>query len=180
MLFKPSTELPEIIIIEPEIFEDDRGYFMEMYHKEKYIKNNIKEAFVQDNRARSANGTLRGLHYQILKPQGKLVWAFSGEIFDVAVDIRKNSPSFGQWIGMNLSDKNKIGLYIPPGFAHGYCVLSEEAEVTYKCTDLYAPEYERTIRWDDPHLGIKWPIERPLLSEKDNNGDLIKDADLPT
>ena len=179
MLFKQSSEIPEIIIIQPEVFEDDRGYFLEMYHREKFEKAGIKGRFVQDNRARSKYATLRGLHYQIIKPQGKLVWALSGEIFDVAVDIRKKSPTFGKWVGKTLSSQNKIALYIPPDFAHGYCVMSPEAEVLYKCTNLYSPEYERCLRWNDPDLAIDWPISDPSLSEKDTNSPFLKDAELP-
>ncbi|MFC1866753.1 dTDP-4-dehydrorhamnose 3,5-epimerase [Thermodesulfobacteriota bacterium] len=179
MRFEQSAEIPQIIIIRPEVFEDDRGYFLEMYHKEKFEEAGIKERFVQDNRARSKNGTLRGLHYQIKKPQGKLIWALSGEIFDVAVDIRKDSPTFGKWTGIVLSGENKIGLYIPPDFAHGYCVLSDDAEVLYKCTALYAPQYERCIRWDDPEIAIDWPVKDPVLSEKDKNAPFLREAELP-
>lgn len=179
MRFSPSEKIPEIIIIEPDIFEDDRGFFMEMYHLEKFRQAGVREHFLQDNRARSKKNTLRGLHYQIKKPQGKLVWALSGMIFDVAVDIRKNSQTFGRWVGMILSDENKMSLYLPPDFAHGYCVLSDEAEILYKCTDLYAPQYERCIRWDDPALAIDWPVKEPLLSAKDKNAPYLKDAELP-
>ena len=179
MLFNQFPEIPEIIIIQPEVFEDDRGYFLEMYHREKFEKAGIKGRFVQDNRAMSKHATLRGLHYQIRKPQGKLVWALSGEIFDVAVDIRKKSSTFGKWVGKTLSAENKIALYIPPDFAHGYCVMSPEAEVLYKCTNLYSPEYDRCIRWNDPDLAINWPIKNPFLSEKDSNSPFLKDAELP-
>lgn len=179
MRFIPSERLPSVIIIEPEIFKDDRGFFMEMYHHEKYKQAGIKDHFVQDNRASSRINTLRGLHYQIKNPQGKLVWVLSGKIFDVAVDIRQDSPAFGRWVGINLSDENKTSLYIPPGFAHGYCVLSDCAEVLYKCTDLYTPQYERCIRWDDPTLAIDWPVKGPFLSEKDKNAPCLNDAELP-
>jgi dTDP-4-dehydrorhamnose 3,5-epimerase len=178
--FIPTSELPEIILIEPELFKDDRGFFLEMYHKEKFQEAGIKGDFVQDNRSRSQQGTLRGLHYQWGKPQGKLVWVLSGEVFDVAVDIRKNSPTFGTWFGMTLSDENKTGVYIPPDFAHGFCVVSKQADVLYKCTDLYSLEHERCIRWDDPDLAIDWPVENPLLSEKDAKSPSLKEADLPT
>jgi len=180
MDFISSSTLYEVIIIEPEIFKDDRGFFTEMYHKEKFEAAGIKGDFVQDNRSQSRKGILRGLHYQIKRAQGKLIWALRGEIFDVAIDIRRNSPTFGKWFGFILSDKNKTGLYIPPDFAHGFCILSEEAEIFYKCTDLYSSDHERCIRWDDPDLAIDWPIEDPVLSEKDANASLLKDAELPS
>lgn len=179
MRFIPSPTLPEIIIIEPDIFEDSRGFFTEMYHKEKFKEAGIKENFVQDNRSRSKKGTLRGLHYQVKNPQGKLVWALSGEIFDVAVDIRKNSPTFGKWFGFTLSGENKKALYVPPDFAHGFCIMSKEAEVFYKCTDFYSPENERCIRWDDPDLAVEWPKKDLILSKKDAEGVFLKDAELP-
>lgn len=180
MYFKPSPALPEVVIIEPEIFEDGRGFFTEMYHMEKFKEAGIKGHFIQDNRSRSSKGILRGLHYQINHPQGKLVWALRGEVFDVAVDIRRNSPTFGKWFGYVLSCENKIGLYIPPDFAHGFCVLSDLAEVFYKCTDFYSPEHERCIRWDDPDLAIDWPIKNPLLSEKDGNAPFLNNSELPS
>ena len=179
MRFTPSRVIPDIIIIEPEVFKDERGFFTEMYHREKYEAAGIKETFVQDNRAGSLRGTLRGLHYQVVKPQGKLVWALSGEVFDVAVDIRKGSPFFGKWFGTTLSGENKRGLYIPPDFAHGYCVLSEYAEIFYKCTDFYSPKNERCIRWNDPDLAIDWPITNPTLSGKDAAAPNTSKADLP-
>jgi len=180
MYFTPSPTLPEVIIVEPELFQDDRGFFMEMYHQKKFHEAGIKDSFVQDNRSRSRRGTIRGLHYQFGKPQGKLIWALSGEVFDVAVDIRKWSPFFGQWFGITLSGESKRGLYIPPGFAHGFCVLSEEAEFFYKCSDFYSPEDERCIRWNDPDLAIHWPVEDPIVSEKDANAPLFKDAERPS
>jgi dTDP-4-dehydrorhamnose 3,5-epimerase len=179
MYFSPSPTLPEVIIVEPELFQDDRGFFMEMYHQKKFHEAGIKEDFVQDNRSRSRQDSIRGLHYQLGKPQGKIVWALFGEVFDVAVDIRKGSPTFGKWFGITLSDESKRGLYIPPGFAHGFCVLSEEAEFFYKCSDFYSPEDERCIRWNDPDLAIDWPVENPIISEKDANAPLFKDAELP-
>lgn len=179
MRFIPSPTLPEIMIIEPEIYKDDRGFFSELYHKEKFERAGINALFVQDNRSRSCKGTIRGLHYQIGRPQGKLIWVLSGRLFDVAVDIRRGSPNFGKWLGTTLSDEDKTGIYIPPNFAHGFCVLSEEAEVFYKCTDLYAPEFERCIRWDDPDLGIDWPVRTPVLSEKDLAAPLLRHAELP-
>lgn len=179
MNFMPSSTLPEVLIIEPAVFSDDRGFFHEMYHAEKYRKAGIAPTFVQDNRSRSRKGTLRGLHYQIRHPQGKLIWALSGEIFDVAVDIRRNSSTYGKWTGHILSAGNKTALYVPPDFAHGFCVLSDEAEVLYKCTDFYSPEHERCIRWDDPDLAIDWPVKNPVLSEKDKNAPCLKDSEIP-
>jgi dTDP-4-dehydrorhamnose 3,5-epimerase len=179
MYFTPSPTLPEVIIVEPELFQDDRGFFMEMYHQKKFHGAGIKEDFVQDNRSRSRRGTIRGLHYQLGKPQGKLIWALSGEVFDVGVDIRKGSPTFGKWFGMTLTGESKRGLYIPPNFAHGFCVLSKEAEFFYKCSDFYSPENERCIRWNDPDLAIDWPLENPVISEKDANAPPFKDAELP-
>jgi dTDP-4-dehydrorhamnose 3,5-epimerase len=180
MHFTASPTLSGIIIIEPQLFQDDRGFFMEMYHREKFQKAGIKDRFVQDNRSLSRRGTIRGLHYQLGRPQGKLIWALSGEVFDVAVDIRKGSPTFGKWFGITLSGENKKGLYIPPDFAHGFCVLSEQAEFFYKCTDFYSPEHERCIRWNDPDLAIDWPINDPVISEKDAVAPLFKDAELPS
>jgi dTDP-4-dehydrorhamnose 3,5-epimerase len=180
MHFTPSPTLSDVIIIEPQLFRDDRGFFMEMYHQEKCQKTGIKDRFVQDNRSLSRRGTIRGLHYQLGKPQGKLIWALSGEVFDVAVDIRKGSPTFGKWFGITLSGESKRGLYIPPDFAHGFCVLSEEAEFFYKCTDFYSPKDERCIRWNDPDLAIDWPISDPVISEKDAAAPLFKDAELPS
>ena len=179
MYFTPSATLPEIIIIEPEIYEDGRGYFSEMYHRKKFEEAGIKGHFVQDNRSRSTRDTIRGLHYQLGRPQGKLVWALTGEIFDVTVDIRKSSPTFGKWFGIILSQDNKKGLYVPPNFAHGFCVLSEEVEFFYKCTDFYAPDHERCIRWDDPDIAIDWPTKFSILSKKDAICPFLKDAELP-
>jgi dTDP-4-dehydrorhamnose 3,5-epimerase len=179
MRFICSHILPEVIIIEPDVFGDNRGFFMEMYHQQKFEQGGISKTFVQDNRSLSKKGTLRGLHYQIGRPQGKLVWALKGEVFDVAVDIRKNSPTYGKWTSTTLTEKNKIGLYIPPDYAHGFYVLSEEAEVYYKCTDFYSSEHERCIRWNDPDLAIDWPTDAPILSEKDRRAPLFKDAELP-
>ena len=178
MIFKTTSNLPGVILIEPDLLVDDRGFFLEMYHKEKFEEAGIKGDFVQDNRSQSQYGTLRGLHYQRERPQGKLVWALSGEIYDVIVDIRRNSPTFGKWFGATLSGENKIGLYIPPDFAHGFCVLSKQADVYYKCTEFYFPEHDRCIRWNDPDLAIEWPFTDPLLSEKDAHSPFLKDADL--
>jgi dTDP-4-dehydrorhamnose 3,5-epimerase len=178
MHFKSSPTLPEIIIIEPELFQDDRGFFAEMYHKAKFANAGINSDFIQDNRSRSRRETIRGLHYQLRRPQGKLVWVLFGEVLDVAVDIRRSSPTLGKWVGNVLSSENKNGVYIPPHFAHGFCVLSEQAEVLYKCTEFYSPDDERIIRWDDPELAIEWPINSPILSERDMNAPFLKDAEL--
>ncbi len=180
MIFSPSPILPEVIIIEPDIFPDERGYFMETYHQEKFTGGGIDIRFVQDNQSMSARGTLRGLHYQIKRPQGKLVRVLLGEVFDVSVDIRRSSPNFGKWFGITLSADNKKGIYIPPNFAHGFCVLTDKAEFFYKCTDFYEPDYERAIRWDDQDLAIDWPIRDPILAEKDATCPSLKDAELPT
>jgi len=175
----PSPVLPDILIIEPDVFRDGRGFFTEMYHQERFGKAGLRTPFVQDNRSRSRTGTLRGLHYQLGRPQGKLIWSLSGKIFDVAVDIRRGSPGFGKWFGTVLSDKDKKGLYVPPDFAHGFCVLSEEAEIFYKCTDFYSQAHERCIRWNDPDLGIPWPEADPILSERDRTSPYLRDAPLP-
>ncbi len=179
MRFLP-TDIPEVLLIEPQVFGDSRGFFMETWHAEKFAAAGLDLRFVQDNHSKSAQGTLRGLHYQIEKPQGKLVRVVSGEVFDVAVDLRKSSPTFGRWIGDILSAENKKMLWVPPGFAHGFYVLSPEAEFVYKCTELYAPEHERCIRWDDPGLGIAWPLlaQAPLLSAKDLAGASLVEAEL--
>lgn len=166
-----QTDIPGAVVIEPRVFGDARGFFMETFHKERYLKEaGIKEEMVQDNHSRSRKGTLRGLHYQIKHPQGKLVRVLRGEIFDVAVDLRRKSPAFGKWTGVSLSEENHLQFYVPPGLAHGFCVVSDFAEVEYKCTDLYHPECERTILWNDAELRIKWPISDPLLSDKDKQG----------
>ena len=179
MRFLPS-EIPEVLLIEPQVFGDSRGFFMETWHAEKFAAAGLDLNFVQDNHSKSVQGTLRGLHYQIEKPQGKLVRVISGEVFDVAVDLRKSSPTFGRWIGDILSAENKKMLWVPPGFGHGFYVLSPEAEFVYKCTELYAPEHERCIRWDDPELGISWPLlaQAPLLSAKDLAGVSLAAAEL--
>ena len=170
-----QTDLPGVLIIEPKVFPDPRGFFMESYNREKYIAAGIPLDFVQDNLSFSARGVLRGLHYQKPHAQGKLVYVLQGEVWDVAVDIRYNSPHFGQWTAVSLSADNKRQFYIPPGFAHGFCVLSETALFTYKCTDSYHPECDAGVRWDDPSIGITWPTEQPLLSEKDRNQPLLRD-----
>jgi len=179
MRFVPS-EIPEVLLIEPQVFGDSRGFFMETWHAAKFAAAGLDCNFVQDNHSKSVQGTLRGLHYQIEKPQGKLVRVISGEVFDVAVDLRKSSPFFGRWAGEILSAENKKMLWVPPGFGHGFYVLSPEAEFVYKCTELYAPEHERCIRWDDPELGIAWPLlaQAPLLSAKDLAGVSLAEAEL--
>ncbi len=161
------TELPDVLIVEPRVFSDARGFFFESYHAARYAEAGLPDRFVQDNHARSVRGTLRGLHYQLRTPQGKLVRATLGSIFDVAADIRRGSPTFGRWVGTVLSAENKRQLYVPPGFAHGYYATDAVAEVEYKCTDFYRPEDERGIRWDDPTLAIAWPGRDPILSDKD-------------
>ena len=162
-----TTELPGVLLIEPHVFGDQRGFFMETYHQARYQESGIPDRFVQDNHSRSRRGVLRGLHYQPVQPQGKLVWVARGQVFDVAVDIRRGSPTFGRWAGAVLDDSNHHQFYIPPGFAHGFCVLSEEADFFYKCTDYYHPQSEQGILWNDPAIGIDWPIQEPLLSAKD-------------
>ena len=177
MKFTPSEVLPEVLIIEPDVYRDNRGIFFESYQREKYVQQNISAAFVQDNLSSSKRGVLRGLHYQLGNPQGKLVLAVSGEIFDVAVDIRKDSPTFGKWTGITLSSDNHLQVYIPKGFAHGYCVLSEKAYIMYKCTDYYAPFEERGILWNDTSLNITWPVAEPILSERDRSLPGLKNID---
>ncbi len=172
-----ETRLRGMYLIEPRVFADERGFFMETYHQAKFADGGITLPFVQDNHSRSCRGTLRGLHYQIQHPQGKLVRVVQGEVYDVGVDLRRDSPTFGLWIGEYLSAENKRQLYVPPGFAHGFCVVSETAEVTYKCTDLYHPEHERSLLWNDPQLDIDWPIEEPILSAKDAAGSPLGEAE---
>lgn len=162
-----ETPLAGLLVIEPKVFRDGRGFFWETYHARRYAEAGITGPFVQDNASRSVRSTLRGLHYQLKRPQGKLVWVVRGEVFDVAVDIRKTSPTFGKWYGERLSGEEPKQLYIPPGFAHGFCVLSDSADFMYKCTNLYAPEDERGVLWNDPDIRIKWPVSEPLLSTKD-------------
>jgi len=173
------TDIPDVILLEPQVFGDKRGFFMETWQQKEFEENVAPVKFVQDNHSKSAHGILRGLHYQIKHPQGKLVRVVQGSVFDVAVDMRKNSPTFGQWVGYELSESNKRMLWLPPGFAHGFYVMSKTAEFVYKCTDYYAPEFERSLLWNDPTIGIDWPTngQTPLLSEKDAKGDLFGDAD---
>lgn len=162
-----ETSLPGVLLVEPRVFSDSRGYFYETFHAERYAKAGIPTHFVQDNFSRSCRGTLRGLHYQEPHPQGKLIQVLAGAVYDVAVDIRRGSPTFGRWYGVELSDENRRQLWIPPGFAHGFCALSERADFYYKCTALYAPDSDRGLLWNDPEIGIAWPIAEPLLSAKD-------------
>ena len=163
-----ETELPGVILIEPKIFGDSRGFFLETYHDSRYQQVGIPGPFVQDNHSRSSRGVLRGLHFQLKHPQGKLVSVARGEVFDVAVDVRHGSPTFGQWFGTVLSEDNHHQLYIPPGYAHGFCVLSETADFLYKCTDYYLPEDEGGVIWNDPDIAIQWPMSSPTLSDKDS------------
>jgi len=168
-----ACRIPDVILIEPRLFGDQRGFFMETYQQKVFAEQGITAQFVQDNHSGSRRGTLRGLHYQIQQAQGKLVRVVAGQIFDVAVDLRRSSPTFGQWVGEFLSAENKRQLWIPPGFAHGFYVLSEWAEVVYKASDFYAPQWERTLLWNDPVVGIEWPLEGSaelLISEKDRAG----------
>jgi len=170
-----ETELPGVTIIEPEVHRDHRGFFLETYHSTKYYDAGMPAVFVQDNHSRSSRHTLRGLHAQIQHPQGKLVRCVEGKIFDVAVDIRPDSRLFGAWTGVKLTSDNARQLYIPPGFAHGFCVLSEAAQVEYKCTDFYTPGDELNLLWNDPEIGIDWPISHPVLSSKDENGLTLRE-----
>lgn len=176
------TAIADVLLIEPNVFGDERGFFFESFNQRAWLeKTGLQRDFVQDNHSRSVKGVLRGLHYQIKQPQGKLVRVVAGEVFDVAVDIRTSSPSFGQWVGVHLSQQNKKQLWVPEGFAHGFLVLSEAAEFLYRTTAYYAPEHERCIIWNDAELGIDWPLEAvPMLSEKDAVGSSFKDADLFT
>jgi dTDP-4-dehydrorhamnose 3,5-epimerase len=175
-----ETNIPDVLIIEPKVFGDDRGFFLESFNAKTFAeKTGINAQFVQDNHSRSSKNVLRGLHYQIQQPQGKLVRVVSGEVFDVAVDIRRNSPTFGKWMGCILSEQNKRQLWVPEGFAHGFVVLSETADFLYKTTDYYAPEYERSIQWNDPDISIDWQItEIPILSAKDKLAQPLKNAEL--
>ncbi len=171
--------IPDILILEPAVYADERGFFLESYNKRELEKVGIAREFVQDNHSRSVHNVLRGLHYQIQQPQGKLVRVIAGKIFDVAVDIRKHSPSFGKWVGITLSTAHPQMLWIPEGFAHGFLVLSESAETLYKTTDYYVPDAERTIIWNDPDIGIDWPIARdPILSVKDDVAIRLRDAEV--
>jgi dTDP-4-dehydrorhamnose 3,5-epimerase len=171
------TDLPGVLIIEPKVFGDSRGFFFEIWNEERYQQAGIPPIGAQDNVSRSGRGVLRGLHFQYPEPQGKLVYVLHGEVFDVAVDIRRGSPTFGRWAGCNLSEENRRQFYIPEGFAHGFCVLSEWALFAYKCSRCYRPDFETAIAWDDPGIGIQWPIREPLLSTKDRAAPRL--ADIP-
>ena len=170
------TALPEVLIIEPKVFGDSRGFFFESYQAARYAAAGINGPFVQDNLSRSVRGTLRGLHFQEPRAQGKLVQVLRGAVWDVAVDVRRGSPRFGRWVAVELSEAAPRQLWIPPGFAHGFCVLSDSADFFYKCTELYAPECERSIAWNDPAIGITWPIGSPILSPKDAAAPRLADA----
>ena len=173
------TEIGDVLLVEPVVHGDDRGFFLESWHAARYAEAGIVLPFVQDNHSRSVRGTLRGLHYQVVRPQGKLVRVVRGAIFDVAVDLRRGSPTFGRWVGTVLSDENRHQLWVPPGFAHGFYVTADSADVIYKCTDYYAREHESTLRWDDPAIGIEWPLANgcaPRLSPKDAAGLAFEEA----
>lgn len=175
-----NTEISDVLIIEPEVFGDERGFFYESYNKQRFLdKTGVEQDFVQDNHSLSSKGVLRGLHYQVDQPQGKLVRVVSGSVYDVAVDLRRSSPTYGKWVGVNLSAENKLQLWIPEGFAHGFLVTSDKAEFLYKTTGYYAPECERCINWNDQQLAIDWPVDgAPIVSEKDSNGDSFKSAEV--
>lgn len=170
-----SCEIPGLLIIEPKVFGDARGFFLETWHRQRYREAGLDVDFVQDNLSSSRRGTIRGLHFQNPRAQGKLVWVIQGEVFDVAVDLRRSSPTFGRWHGLNLSSENRLQFYIPPGFAHGFAVLSETAILAYKCTEFYSPADELTLQWNDPDVGVQWPFDDPVLSEKDRRGLRLKD-----
>jgi len=174
------SEIPDVLVLEPKVFGDDRGFFFESFNERTFAeKTGVSARFVQDNHSRSARNVLRGLHYQIKQAQGKLVRVVAGEVFDVAVDLRKSSPTFGKWAGISLSAENKRMMWIPVGFAHGFLVLSDSADFLYKTTDYYAPEHERCILWNDPDIAIEWPLQRePTLAVKDKVGRRLKDADV--
>jgi dTDP-4-dehydrorhamnose 3,5-epimerase len=177
MRFLPSS-LPGVVVVEPDVFGDARGFFLETYRREAFVAAGIDAHFVQDNHSGSARGVLRGLHYQEPFPQGKLVRCVSGSVFDVAVDIRRGSPTFGRWFGTELSAENKLQMWIPAGFAHGFCVTSEWGEVVYKCTEVWRKEFDRSIAWNDPEIGIEWPLAEPVLSTKDAAAPRLAEADV--
>ena len=170
------TRLPEVLVIAPRVFGDSRGFFLESFHQDRYVAAGLTRPFVQDNLSRSVQGTVRGLHFQEPNAQGKLVTVVRGAVYDVAVDVRRGSPTFGQWVAVELTELNHLQLWIPPGFAHGFCVVSEFADFFYKCTDFYAPQSERAIAWNDPALAIPWPVSQPLLSAKDSAAPRLADA----
>ncbi len=176
-----TTKLPGVLLITPTVFRDARGFFLESFNEAAFADAGLDVHFVQDNQSRSAKGVLRGLHYQLRHPQGKLVRVVRGKIFDVAADIRRGSPTFGTWVGVTLDDREMSALWIPPGFAHGFCALSDDVDVTYKCTDFYAPGDERGVAWNDPLLGVTWPVKKPILNAKDQSFPLLErnSPDLP-
>jgi dTDP-4-dehydrorhamnose 3,5-epimerase len=179
MEFVP-TRLPEVVLIKPRVFGDERGFFLETWQQAKFAAAGIDAHFLQDNHSHSQRLSLRGLHYQIRQTQGKLVWVAQGAVYDVAVDMRRSSPRFGQWVGAELDSDNHHLLWVPPGFAHGYLALSERADFLYKCTDYYAPQHERAVRWDDPRLAVSWPLPPgavPILSSKDATAPLLEQAE---
>lgn len=173
-----ALAIPDVVLMTPRVFGDERGFFLEAFRQSEFEQHCGNYQFVQDNHSKSGKGVLRGLHYQLKQPQGKLVRVTRGEVFDVAVDLRRSSPTFGRWVGALLNEQNKQLLWVPPGFAHGFYVTSDEAEFQYKCTDYYAPEHEHSIRWDDPALAIDWPLQggKPKTSEKDRLGHLLANA----
>ena len=174
-----ETALPGVVLLEPKVFGDARGFFLESWNKQTFADLGLDPDFVQDNHSRSAKGVLRGLHYQLHQPQGKLVRVVSGAVFDVAVDLRQSSPQFGKWVGYELSAENQRMMWIPPGFGHGFLVLTETADFLYKTTALYAPQWDRGVRWNDPAIGVQWPLEgEPQLSGKDQVAPLLKDAEV--
>ena len=175
-----QTEIPDVLLVKPNVIEDHRGFFMESYHFEKFKIGGINCTFVQDNHAKSVQNTLRGLHFQVQYPQAKLLRCLKGKVFDVAVDIRQDSPYFGKWVGEELSEENRYQLYIPEGFAHGYYVISETAEIAYKCSEIYHSQDEQGIRWNDPEIAINWPGDNPILSEKDKALPMMADSDFKT
>lgn len=176
-----ETSLPGVVIVEPRVFGDERGFFLESWNRNAFAGHDLPVEFVQDNHSRSSQGVLRGLHYQIQKPQGKLVRVTQGEVFDVAVDLRRSSPSFGKWTGVVLSAQNHRMFWVPPGFAHGFYVLSESADFQYKCTEYYAPEHERSLQWNDPAVGVEWPLvngQQPIVSDKDRDCPPMAELDV--
>ena len=172
-----ETELAGVLVIEPAVYGDSRGFFLETFNQKRYAEAGLDRQFVQDNHSRSSRGVLRGLHYQLNRPQGKLVMAIKGEIFDVAVDIRRGSPTFGKWVGVNLSEENHKQIFVPEGFAHGFCVVSETADVVYKCTEVFTPGDDHGILWSDETIGIDWPTSEPSLSEKDAENPRLAEVD---
>lgn len=174
------TSIPEVLVLEPQVFGDDRGFFFESFNARRFEQlTGVAANFVQDNHSKSAKGVLRGLHYQIIQPQGKLVRVAAGSLYDVVVDLRKSSPFFGRWVGVELSAENRRQLWVPPGFAHGFVVTSDSAECLYKTTDYWAPEHERSVLWNDPELAIDWPVSgEPMLSSKDSKGSLLANAEV--